>query len=1171
MPFIFGLMLLLSVPTTVLAQTQLPKTPQPDDVSQHIHIEPENLSLWLQQEFQDLGEDLEVVKRRRNRKFDLQYNYRWTRKLGSKENSREERLVHLNFQNCKDDPDVGRKVCEIAKFQIALREHAFCDEDLLFPNWGPRPLGFRVQEVRRFCEVEIGSTMVAEGPLFLIENIEWLIEVAALLSNPPKPVNRLLKGQFRNQTGKDVKERWRQLEDYSTLHIDDLPWLGELVSLDPANEQFELALDRFAHYRQDPLVDNYEGEVFGHVVFSDRHFSSWITPCGSQRCTDVVFGSWPPLFSNKSFLADPKFSFFRIIHEADASAVWLPFISPSRGMSPSLLKALMRIHVDFIDLVSPEDPYADLVSASAGAVITPANVAGGYLYCWDEAQQVPQVGFLRNKYGDWIEASEGCTDLKLSSRDLTEGQSTHVLRHYLKALDGIFKSPEWEGIAAIIFIKDPALQYVGLYSPPYDNEIQHLIFNLDDVSGELEDGFFFSTLVHEFAHHLYYSAISSSSEDGSEVTYHPCVEAPAPDTCRDFDGPVAGYLKKFWWEHADGFTFLDDEDEGYYSGLYRIIDDSGAFVSEYAATDAWEDFAESFTAAVFDDYSLFNRDGQVAADKLAFFQSESSHYSGLVSQIRNGFYETFSIFNTEELYTNLGMTNRLIREAKSQVVEEIEVDEKYEETLELAEGGNPEAQLRLAKLYLKGNGESLNRDPTWAFYWLEKASEHPLPEAHYEMGMRYLLGDSVEKDIPASLKWVCSAAELGSVQAYRDLPELFHYMYELYPFAEAGWVTDEDLETGEIWQRFADGLEWNGMDGCEFAAKIDKYEVQDGFVDDQPFLENDLRGDANASKINLTYEQALELAEAGDAEAQLQLARHLMDLDVSDEMDPDSSDGLYYDPDATLDVGQAVYWLEQAADSGLAEAHFVLGVQYLLGEFIEQNIVEAVKRLCTARDLSFHEAETALPEAFGYTSLLLEAVGNGTTNGEYFFLEILEQFQLGLRWGGLDGCEFFRRYEDDSTFASYVDEQAELGWRSPSLQERLVLEEYQGNWLHKPSALVDLLRGVCLPWLNGDTGWVMRFYPCRRDDIENCEISLPDNTGHGDNWFYADAEPVPGMNAIVFDVWQVNDAFIDPTYEKPFQTDRRAMFLASQSDIFFWGSLSEPAKLIPCEQVTSFY
>jgi hypothetical protein len=139
------------------------------------------------------------------------------------------------------------------------------------------------------------------------------------------------------------------------------------------------------------------------------------------------------------------------------------------------------------------------------------------------------------------------------------------------------------------------------------------------------------------------------------------------------------------------------------------------------------------------------------------------------------------------------------------------------------------------------------------------------------------------------------------------------------------------------------------------------------------------------------------------------------------------------------------------------------------------------------------------------------------------------------------------------------------------MQERLSLEEYQGNWLHKPSALVELLRGVCLPWLNGDTGWVMRFYPCRRDDIENCEISLPDNTGHGDNWFYADAEPVPGMNAIVFDVWQVNDAFIDPTYEKPFQTDRRAMFFASQSDIFFWGSLSEPAKLIPCEQVTSFY
>ena len=1166
MPFIFGLMLLFSVPTAVLAQTQLPKTPQPDDVAQHIHIEPENLDLWLQQEFQDLGEDLEVVKRRRNRNFDLQYNYRWTRKLGSKENSREERLVHLNFQNCKDDPDVGRKVCEIAKFQIALGEYAFCDEDLVIPGWGASPLGFQVRELRHFCEVEIGTTMVAEGPLFLIENIEWLIEVATLLSNGPKPAIHLPKGQFRNQSRKEVKERWRQLADYSTLHIKELPWLGELVSLNPENDQFELALDRFAHYRRDASVGHYNDEVFGHAVFSDQYIRIWTRPCEAYSCNVVVFGRQTPSLSSDSFVADPTVDFFDFDDEEHAASIWLPFISPARGISPSLLKALLGIHADFIELVSPEDPYADLISASEGSEITLANVAGGYLYCWDQSQQIPQLGFLRDEDGQWFEASKGCPELRLNSWGLSAGLSRHVLLNYLKELDSIFQSPEWKEIAAVIFIQDPELPYSGLYDRPYDNSLPHIILNLDDVPGALEDRHFFETLVHEFAHHLYYSAISSSSEDRSEVHYHSCVQAPAPDTCSEFDGPVAEYLKKFWWEHADGFAARDEEDEGYYSGLYRIIDDSGAFVSEYAATNAVEDFAESFTAAVFDSSSVFNRDGQVVSDKLAFFQLESSQYSGLVGQIRNGFYDTFSIFNVEQLSTNLDTTNRLIRDAYQVVVEE-----RYEETLELAEGGNPEAQLRLAKLYLEGDGENLNRDATRAFHWLAKASEHPIPEAHYEMGMRYLLGDSVEKDIPESLQWVCSAAALGSVQASRDLPELFHYMYELYPFVEAGWVTDEDLETGEIWQRFADGLEWSGMDGCEFAAKFDKHEVQDVFVDDQPFLENDLRGDANASKINLTYEQALELAEAGDAEAQLQLARHLMDLDVSDEMDPDSSDGLYYDPDATLDVGQAVYWLEQAADSGLAEAHYVLGVQYLLGEFIEQNIVEALKRLCTARDLSFHEAETALPEAFGYTSLLLEEIGESATNGEYFFLEILEQFQLGLRWGGLDGCEFFRRYEDDSTFASYVDEQAELGWRNPSLQERLSLEEYQGNWLHKPSALVELLRGVCLPWLNGDTGWVMRFHPCRRDDIEDCEISFPDNTGHGDNWFYADAEPVPGMNAIVFDVWQVNDAFIDPTYEKPFQTDRRAMFFASQSDIFFLGSRSEPAKLIPCEQVTSFY
>ena len=105
----------------------------------------------------------------------------------------------------------------------------------------------------------------------------------------------------------------------------------------------------------------------------------------------------------------------------------------------------------------------------------------------------------------------------------------------------------------------------------------------------------------------------------------------------------------------------------FYSGLYRIIDDSGAFVSEYAATNAHEDFAETFTAAVFDEYPIFNREGKIVSEKLDFFLKDGGPYTELVQQIRSNFYDTFEIWSGKDLYTNMTFTNRLVKEAKEKL------------------------------------------------------------------------------------------------------------------------------------------------------------------------------------------------------------------------------------------------------------------------------------------------------------------------------------------------------------------------------------------------------------------------------------------------------------------------------------------------------------------------
>ncbi len=110
-------------------------------------------------------------------------------------------------------------------------------------------------------------------------------------------------------------------------------------------------------------------------------------------------------------------------------------------------------------------------------------------------------------------------------------------------------------------------------------------------------------------------------------------------------------------------------------------------------------------------------------------------------------------------------------------------DNQYREALAVwlpyAEKGRPEIQMMVSNLYAKGLGK-VDKSPEQARYWRDKAAEQGEKMAMYEVGMAYIRGVEVEKDIQAGLDWLRRSAEAGANKA-RLKYALMHYKGRIVP------------------------------------------------------------------------------------------------------------------------------------------------------------------------------------------------------------------------------------------------------------------------------------------------------------------------------------------------------------------------------------------------------
>ena len=209
--------------------------------------------------------------------------------------------------------------------------------------------------------------------------------------------------------------------------------------------------------------------------------------------------------------------------------------------------------------------------------------------------------------------------------------------------------------------------------------------------------------------------------------------------------------------------------------------------------------------------------------------------------------------------------------------------------------GQPEAQYQLGVIYLRGKG--ISKDLGQAAGLLRRAAERGIAEAQYQLGLLYLTGDGVMKDYAEAAKWIRKAADQGLADAQYDYGVLCHF---------GDGVPKDDAEASKWYALAAE------QDHRHAKYALDRLQTTPTIMPDQQpkaspalrisrilFRRNSPRPQEGTKDLSVQRARLLELAERGDAEAQFQLG------------------SLYERGDeVSRDYGQTLKWYRRAAKQG---------------------------------------------------------------------------------------------------------------------------------------------------------------------------------------------------------------------------------------------------------------
>lgn len=117
------------------------------------------------------------------------------------------------------------------------------------------------------------------------------------------------------------------------------------------------------------------------------------------------------------------------------------------------------------------------------------------------------------------------------------------------------------------------------------------------------------------------------------------------------------------------------------------------------------------------------------------------------------------------------MSDDLRRQLIQQAADENQWDKAFELVLPLAQKGDHQAQANLGILYVTGRGVA--KDLDLAYWWFSEAAEKGSIKALNNLAVMYFRGMGVKKDVDHSIKLFKQTARSGSIDANLALAEIY--------------------------------------------------------------------------------------------------------------------------------------------------------------------------------------------------------------------------------------------------------------------------------------------------------------------------------------------------------------------------------------------------------------
>lgn len=335
-----------------------------------------------------------------------------------------------------------------------------------------------------------------------------------------------------------------------------------------------------------------------------------------------------------------------------------------------------------------------------------------------------------------------------------------------------------------------------------------------------------------------------------------------------------------------------------------------------------------------------------------------------------------------------------------------EYKKAYSLLLDAANQGHSGSQFLIGKMYMLGNGVTL--DYIEAMKWYTKAANSGYAPAYNNIGVMYLRGWGVNASATEAMKWYLKAAEQGIAMAQVNIGSLYRIGEGVEKdCAEAiKWYT-KAADQGHAPALIILGLQYESGEcvnkNSEIAFNYYRKAAELGDANGMIYLGRCYR-EGNGTKQD--FQKALELiskaAEMSEPAAQYEL-------------------GAMYHTGIGIrqDFKEALKWFQIAADQGFTQAQFMLGLCYEMGQGIKQNYTKAASWYRKAADQDHIYAQTCLAVLYTYGKgvkqdyaeaawLFRKAAGQGDSRAQTY-LGVLYEEGKGVVLDKTEAAKWFQK------------------------------------------------------------------------------------------------------------------------------------------------------------------